>query len=152
MAWVRVRTDGQGAGRLAGGAAALVLAVLVLLGAAPGRPAAAGPGPVAKLAGVWTGQWVADDGQRSGAAEVIVARDVETPTVVAQLTFVDDGVADTVRREGRLTRQGLYFDLVGGGALVLTLESGDRLTGEFAGGPDVPVPSGVLTLTRRARG
>ena len=63
--------------------------------------------------------------RRAGAAvEVIVAQEPDLPAVVAQVTFVDGGIADTVRREGRLTRRGLFFDLVGGGALVLTLESG----------------------------
>ena len=72
------------------------------------------------------------------------------PGVVAQLTFVDGGFSDTVRREGRLTRRGLFFDLVGGGVLVLTLESGDRLTGEFTGGPDVPARFGSVQLTRKS--
>ena len=69
---------------------------------------------------------------------------------MAHVTFVDGGIADTVRREGRLTRRGLYFELVGGGTLVLTLESGDGSPGEFAGGPDVPVRFGLLDLTRKA--
>ena len=101
------------------------------------------------LVGVWAGRWVADDGARGGAVEMIFAREPGLPTVVAQVTFVDGGLSDTVRREGRLTRRGLFFDLVGGGALVLTLESGGRLTGEFAGGPDVPARLGSVELTRR---
>jgi hypothetical protein len=80
---------------------------------------------------------------------MILAREPGLPTVVAHVTFVDGGLSDTVRREGRLTRRGLFFDLVGGGALVLTLESGRRLTGEFAGGPDVPARLGSLELTRK---
>ena len=59
-------------------------------------------------------------------------------------------LSDTVRREGRLTRQGVFFDLVGGGAMVLTLEPDRRLTGKFAGGPDVPARRGSLELTRRS--
>ncbi len=70
--------------------------------------------------------------------------------MLAQVTFVDGGLSNTVRREGRLTRRGLFFDLVGGGTLVLTLESGRRLRGEFAGGPDVPARLGSLELTRRS--
>jgi hypothetical protein len=65
------------------------------------------------------------------------------------MTFLDGSRADTVRREGRLTRQGAFFDLVGGGTMVLTLSSARRLTGEFAGGPDVPARFGSLELTRR---
>ena len=80
---------------------------------------------------------------------MIVTQEPNLPVIVAQVTFLDGGMADTVRREGRLTRRGLYFELVGGGTLVLTLESG-RLTGEFAGGPDVPVRFGLLDLTRKA--
>ena len=99
---------------------------------------------------MWTGRWAADDGTRSGAVEMIFARDPGLPTVVAQVTFVDGGLSDTVRREGRLTRRGLFFDLVGGGALVLTLESAGRLTGEFAGGPDVPARLGSVELTRKS--
>lgn len=67
-----------------------------------------------------------------------------------RVTFVDGGLSDTVRREGRLTRRGLFFDLGGGGALVLTLESAGRLTGEFAGGPDVPARLGSVELTRKS--
>jgi hypothetical protein len=42
-----------------------------------------------------------------------------------------------------------YFELLGGGTLVLELASGS-LTGEFAGGPDVPVRYGLLDLTRKS--
>ena len=141
-------------GRVLGVVAAVVLTVLVEVGPVVPRSAAAGgaPGAAARLAGVWAGQWVASDGGRSGAAEVIVAPEAGASTIVAHVTFVDGGLADTVRREGRLTRRGLFFDLVGGGTLVLTLESGDRLTGEFAGGPDVPSRFGTLTLSRRVPG
>jgi hypothetical protein len=65
------------------------------------------------------------------------------------MTFLDGSRADTVRREGRLTRQGAFFDLVGGGTMVLTLSSGRRLTGEFAGGADAPARFGSVELTRR---
>lgn len=141
-------------GRFLGVVAVVLLAALGEVGPDVSRSAAAGGAPeaVARLAGVWTGRWVADDSGRNGAAEVIIAPEVEASTVVAHVTFVDGGLADTVRREGRLTRSGLFFDLVGGGTLVLTLESGDRLTGEFAGGPDVPARFGTLTLSRRTRG
>jgi hypothetical protein len=98
---------------------------------------------------VWTGRWSANDGTRGGGVEMILAGDPGLSSVVAQVTFIDGGLSDTVRREGRLTRRGLFFDLVGGGALVLTLESSHRLTGEFAGGPDVPVRVGSLELTRK---
>ena len=100
------------------------------------------------LVGIWTGQWAADDGTQGGAVEMIFAREPGLPRLVAQMTFVEGGRADTVRREGRLTRQGAFFDLVGGGTMVLTLSSG-RLTGEFAGGPDVPTRFGSVELTRR---
>ncbi len=141
-------------GRLLAVAAVVLLAALAEVGPAGSRSAAASGAPeaAARLGGAWTGRWVAGDSGRNGAAEVIIAPEVGTSTVVAHVTFVDGGVADTVRREGRLTRSGLFFDLVGGGALVLTLESGDQLTGEFAGGPDVPARFGTLTLSRRARG
>ena len=101
------------------------------------------------LVGVWTGQWLADGGHRGGELEVILARDpAERHAMVAQVTFIEGGQSDTVRREGRLTRAGAYFGLVGGGAMVLTLEPGGRLAGEFAGGPDVPVRRGFLDLMR----
>ena len=102
-------------GRGLGVVAAVVLAVLVEVGPVVSRSAAAGaPGAAARLAGVWAGQWVASDGGRSGAAEVIVAPEAGASMIVAHVTFVDGGLADTVRREGRLTRRGLFFDLVGG--------------------------------------
>lgn len=101
------------------------------------------------LVGVWTGQWLADGGDRGGALEVILARDpAERHAMVAQVTFIEGGQSDTVRREGRLTRAGAYFGLVGGGAMVLTLERGGRLAGEFSGGPDMPVRRGSLDLIR----
>lgn len=91
------------------------------------------------------------DGTRGGAGPAPGRTSSRLPTVVAQVTFVDGDFSDTVRRAGRLTRQGLFFDLVGGGALVLTLEPGRQLTGEFAGGPDVPARFGSLELRRRGR-
>ena len=100
------------------------------------------------LVGIWTGQWAADDGTQGGAVEMIFAREPGLSTLVAQMTFVEGGRVDTVRREGRLTRQGAFFDLIGGGTMVLTLSSG-RLTGEFAGGSDVPTRFGSVELTRR---
>ena len=130
----------------------IVAVTLAMLAAAAGpglRPTPAVAGRADALIGVWTGTWTAGDGTRGGAVEVIVTQEPNLPAVVAQVTFLDGGMADTVRREGRLTRRGLYFELVGGGTLVLTLESG-RLTGEFAGGPDVPVRFGLLDLTRKA--
>jgi hypothetical protein len=111
--------------------------------------ASVAPAPAEGLIGVWRGQWTADDGARGGAVEMILAHEPGLPIVVAQMTFVDGGRSDTVRREGRLTRQGAFFDLVGGGAMVLTLSPGRRLTGEFAGGPDVPARFGSVDLTRR---
>ena len=102
------------------------------------------------LIGVWTGTWtVGNAGAHGGAVEMIVTEGPDRPAAVAHLTFIDGGVADTVRREGRFTSRGLYFELVGGGTLVLELASG-RLTGEFAGGPDVPVRYGLLDLTRKS--
>jgi hypothetical protein len=132
----------------------LTLAVLVsLLATAPAAqtpiPAPIAPVPADGLIGVWQGQWTADDGTRQGAVEMIFAHEPGLPTIVAHMTFLDGGRADTVRREGRLTRQGAFFDLVGGGTMVLTLSSARRLTGEFAGGPDVPARFGSVELTRR---
>ena len=131
---------------------ALAFAALAVA-AGPGlrpTPAATARAERNNLVGVWTGTWT--DGNavaHGGAVEMIVTEGPDRPAAVAHLTFVDGGVADTVRREGRFTRRGLYFDLVGGGTLVLELESG-RLTGEFAGGPDVPVRYGLLDLTRKS--
>lgn len=102
------------------------------------------------VSGTWTGQWMADDESRGGAVEMIVTVSADQSIVVAQVTFVDGGMPDTARREGRLTRAGLFFDLVGGGAMVLTLEPSHRLTGEFAGGQDVPVRRGSLELSRKS--
>jgi hypothetical protein len=126
---------------------ALTLAVATVAAPVVGTSSAAAPD--AELLGVWTGQWTAGNGARGGAVEMIVAREPGDTTVVAQMTFVDGALSDTVRREGRLTREGLYFDLLGGGTLVLTRESNRRLTGEFAGGPDMPARFGSLELTRR---
>jgi hypothetical protein len=134
-----------------------VIAALVALAAVglAGQPAAqpfsnASPAVrVDDLVGVWTGQWLAEGGVRGGELEVILARDpAERHAMVAQVTFIEGGQSDTVRREGRLTRAGAYFGLVGGGAIVLTLESGGRLAGEFTGGPDVPVRRGSFDLIR----
>jgi hypothetical protein len=133
---------------------------LILVGAFAAFAVATGPGlqptPAAtarterdELVGVWTGTWTAGNGAHGGAVEMIVTESADPPATVAHVTFVDGGIADTVRREGRFTRRGLYFELVGGGTLVLELESG-RLTGEFAGGPDVPVRYGLLDLTRKS--
>jgi hypothetical protein len=132
----------------------LTLAVLVsTLAAAPAAQTASqgsiAPVPADGLIGVWRGHWAADDGTRQGAVEMIFAHDPGLPTVIAHMTFLDGSRADTVRREGRLTRQGVFFDLVGGGAMVLTLSSARRLTGEFAGGQDVPARFGSFELTRR---
>jgi hypothetical protein len=80
---------------------------------------------------------------------MILSREPGRAAVVAQMTFVDGGVSDTARYEGRLTRQGVYLELAGGGTLVLALESEGRLTGEFAGGPHVPARFGLLELGRR---
>jgi hypothetical protein len=101
------------------------------------------------ISGMWTGRWTTDDGARGGAVELILSKEPGAPAVVGQMTFVDGGVSETARYEGRLTRQGLYFHLAGGGALVLTQESRHRLTGEFAGGPDVPARFGLVDLRRR---
>ncbi len=130
---------------------ALAFAALTVA-AGPGlrpTPAANARADRDELVGIWTGTWTARDGAHGGAAEIIVAEGPDRPAAVAQVTFVEGGAADTVRREGRFTRRGLYFELVGGGTLVLELESG-RLTGEFAGGPDVPVRYGLLDLTRKS--
>ena len=130
---------------------ALAFAVLAVA-AGPGlrpTPAATARAERDNLVGVWTGTWTDGNGAHGGAVEMIVTEGPDRPAAVAHVTFVDGGVADTVRREGRFTRRGLYFELVGGGTLVLELESG-RLTGEFAGGPDVPVRYGLLDLTRKS--
>jgi hypothetical protein len=133
---------------------------LLLLAAAAGlvtepaaQPPAAAPAATVRaeeLTGVWTGQWLAANRSRGGAVEMILAIDSSSRTLVAQVTFIDGSLSDTVRREGRLTRQGAFFDLVGGGAMVLTLEPDRRLTGEFAGGPDLPARQGLLELTRKS--
>jgi hypothetical protein len=82
---------------------------------------------------------------------MILARDPEDRgALIGQVTFIDGSQSETVRREGRLTRSGVFFGLVGGGAIVLTLESERRLSGEFAGGPDVPVRRGSVELTRKS--
>ena len=113
-------------------------------------PAATARAERNNLVGVWTGTWTdGNAGAHGGAVEMIVTEGPDRPAAVAHLTFVDGGVADTVRREGRFTSRGLYFELVGGCTLVLELESG-RLIGEFAGGPDVPVRYGLLDLTRKS--
>jgi len=130
---------------------ALAFAALTVA-AGPGlrpTPAATARADRDELVGVWTGTWTAGNGAHGGAVEMIVTEGLDRPAAVAHVTFVDAGVADTVRREGRFTSRGLYFELVGGGTLVLELESG-RLTGEFAGGPDVPVRYGLLDLTRKS--
>jgi hypothetical protein len=130
---------------------ALAFAALTVA-AGPGlrpTPAATARADRGGLVGVWTGTWTAGNGAHGGAVEMIVTEGLDRPAAVAHVTFVDAGVADTVRREGRFTSRGLYFELVGGGTLVLELESG-RLTGEFAGGPDVPVRYGLLDLTRKS--
>ena len=128
---------------------AVVVGALATAPAAQTPPVAAvAPGPADRLIGVWRGHWATDDGARRGAVEMIFAHEPGLPTIVAQMTFLDGSRADTVRREGRLTRQGAFFDLVGGGTMVLTLSSG-RLTGEFAGGPDVPTRLGSVELVRR---
>ena len=106
---------------------------------------------VEDLVGVWRGQWVADGGAHGGGLEMILAPDpTDGQALVAQVTFIDGGQSDTVRREGRLTRRGAFFGLVGGGALVLTVEPDRRLAGEFAGGGDTPVPRGSLELARKS--
>ena len=131
---------------------AFTLAALGVLATAPAAQtppvAATAAVPADRLIGVWRGHWTADDGAQRGAVEMIFGHEPGLPTIVAQMTFLDGSRADTVRREGRLTRQGAFFDLVGGGTMVLTLSSG-RLTGEFAGGPDVPTRFGSVELTRR---
>ena len=106
---------------------------------------------VEDLVGTWRGQWVADGGAHGGGLEMILARDPsDVRALIAQVTFIDGGQSDTVRREGRLTRGGAFFGLVGGGAFVLTVEPGLRLAGEFAGAPDLPVRRGSLELTRKS--
>jgi hypothetical protein len=131
---------------------ALAFAVLAVA-AGPGlrpTPAATARAERNNLVGVWTGTWTdGNGGAHGGAVEMIVTAGPDRPAAVAHLTFIDGDVADTVRREGRFTSRGLYFELVGGGTLVLELESG-RLIGEFAGGPDVPVRYGLLDLTRKS--
>jgi hypothetical protein len=129
---------------------AVALATFMLM-AAGLEPARANSGRANRdgLAGVWTGTWSSPDGVQRGVVEMIITEAAARPAVVAQVTFVDGGLADTVRREGRYTSRGLYFELVGGGTLVLELESG-RLIGEFAGGPDVPARYGLLDLTRKS--
>jgi hypothetical protein len=128
---------------------ALMLGILATAPAAQTPPAVATAAvPADRLIGVWRGHWMADDGTQRGAVEMIFGHEPGFPTIVAQMTFLDGSRADTVRRDGRLTRQGAFFDLVGGGTMVLTLSSG-RLTGEFAGGPDVPTRFGSVDLTRR---
>jgi hypothetical protein len=145
-------------GRLIALALALLTAAaavgLVREPAAQSFSAATAPPPdavrVEDLVGVWRGQWVADGGDRGGGLEVILASDpADLQGLVAQVTFIDGGQSDTVRREGRLTRGGAFFGLVGGGALVLTVEPGRRLAAEFSGGEDMPVRRGSLELARK---
>jgi hypothetical protein len=125
------------------------LAVLATVGfaSAPAAQSFSSASPatvrVDDLVGVWTGQWVADGGAGGGGLEMILVRGA----VVLQVTFLDGGQTDTVRHEGRFTRDGAYFGLVGGGVIVLTLEGG-RMAGEFVGGPDLPVRRGSLDLVR----
>jgi hypothetical protein len=102
------------------------------------------------LTGVWTGNWMADDGRPGGAVEMILAEDPVEGTMVAHITFIDGSQSDTVRREGRLTGEGILFALVGGGTMVVTLASRNRLTGEFTGGYDTPLGRGSFALSRRA--
>jgi hypothetical protein len=130
------------------------LAVLATVGfaSAPAAQSFSSASPatvrVDDLVGVWTGQWVADGGAGGGGLEMILVRDpLERGAVVLQVTFLDGGQTDTVRHEGRFTRDGAYFGLVGGGVIVLTLEGG-RMAGEFVGGPDLPVRRGSLDLVR----
>jgi hypothetical protein len=130
---------------------ALGLAAATVAGpAARMAPAATTALQASELIGVWSGQWSAGDQDRGGAVEIILAREPGSPTVVAHVTFVDGALVDTARREGKRTRQGFYFELAGGGTLVLTLESDRRLTGEFAGVSDVPARFGSLELTPKA--
>jgi hypothetical protein len=136
--------------RLTTCALAVAVGILATAPAAQTPPTApVAPAPADGLIGLWRGHWAGEDGARRGAVEMIFAHEPGLPTIVAQMTFLDGSRADTVRREGRLTRQGAFFDLVGGGTMVLTLSSGRRLTGEFAGGPDVPARFGSVELTRR---
>ena len=134
-------------------AALLLLAVVGFARPPVAQPFAAAPTDVVRvedLVGVWTGQWVADGGAHGGGLEMILLRDPsDHRALVGQVTFIDGSQSDTVRREGRLTRSGVFFGLVGGGAMVLTLEPDRRLAGEFSGGPDVPVRRGSLELTRK---
>jgi hypothetical protein len=58
------------------------------------------------LTGVWTGNWMADDGRPGGAVEMILAEDPVEGTMVAHITFIDGSQSDTVRREGRLHGRG----------------------------------------------
>ena len=137
----------------------LLLLLLFAAGGLVREPAAqsfsaAAPSAVVRaedLVGTWRGQWVADGGAHGGGLEMILAPDPnDVRALIAQVTFIDGSQSDTVRREGRLTRGGAFFGLVGGGALVLTVEPGRRLAGEFAGGPDLPVRRGSLELTRKS--
>jgi hypothetical protein len=144
--------SGRGARQIA--AALLLLAALGVLPGPAAEPFPAAPSEVVRvedLIGMWIGEWVADGGAAGGSLEMILARDpADRQALVAQVTFVDGAQSDTVRREGRLTRTGVFFGLVGGGAMVLTLEPGPRLAGEFAGGPCVPVRRGSLELARKS--
>ena len=131
---------------------ALAFAALAVA-AGPGlrpTPAATARAERNNLVGVWTGTWTdGNDGAHGGAVEMIVTEGPDRPAAVAQLTFVDGGVADTVRREGRLTRRGLYFELVGGGTLVLSSSP----VGSPASSPAVRTcrcGSGLLDLTRKS--
>jgi hypothetical protein len=139
--------------------AGLGLVVVALVGLTAGVGAqstpAAAPGvvAVADLVGTWTGRWTASDGTGSGSVEMILTGDpaAGADAVLAQLTLLEGGLSHSTRREGRLTRDGLFFALVGGGTLTLTLGPDRRaLSGEFAGGQDFPARRGSLALTRKS--
>jgi hypothetical protein len=108
---------------------------------------------LADVVGTWAGRWNAAEGAGGGAVELILTGDpgAEADTVLAHLTVLEGGVSDSTRREGRLTRDGILFALVGGGTLSLTLAPGrDVLNGEFVGDRGFPAPRGSLELTRRS--
>src|SRR5262249_52513213 len=118
------------------------LAGLVAACAQAPHPSPSSVVTLADVVGTWTGRWNAAEGA-GGAVELILTGGPggEADTVYGHLTVLEGGASDSTRREGRLTRDGILFALVGGGTLSLTLgPRRDVLNGEFVGGQGFPAP------------
>jgi hypothetical protein len=129
-----------------------LLLMLLAIGGTEGSPAAGvlSASPPSAVVGVWRGSWAASGNQDRVPIEAVLQTVGGQGQVAALVARGTGGARRTVRLTGTLERDGIRFELPGGGALRLAPFSASRLVGDIrgarAGGP--LLGDGSLDLAR----